>query len=113
MSTTCGVTGSGAAAAPTRRLSSFLMGALRAFRERRKREKLRAASCDLTDWELTDIGTTRGEIVASNKDIDPRGVRPTEWIRYLPTVDGQMHPYCERLLARDLLAVEDDEIDVA
>jgi hypothetical protein len=39
-----------------------------------------------------DIGTTRGEIdyVASNRGIDPRGVRSAEWIRYLPTVDGQI-----------------------
>ena len=33
--------------------------------------------CDLSDRELMDIGTTRGEIdyVASNRDIDPRGIR--------------------------------------
>jgi hypothetical protein len=39
--------------------------------------KLRATLCDLSDRELMDIGTTRGEIdyVASNRDIDPRGIR--------------------------------------
>jgi hypothetical protein len=39
-----------------------------------------------------DIGTTRGEIdyVASNRSIDPRGIRSAEWTRYLRTVDGQI-----------------------
>jgi uncharacterized protein YjiS (DUF1127 family) len=42
-----------------------------------KRQKLHAALSDLTDRELMDIGTTRGEIdyVLSNRDIDPRGIR--------------------------------------
>ena len=46
-----------------------------AFREWRKREKLRAQLCRLTDGELMDIGITRGEIeyVATNRAIDPRG----------------------------------------
>jgi hypothetical protein len=45
-----------------------------------------------------DIGTTRGEIdyVASNRDIDPRGIRSAEWVRYLPTADGQIHPYWDK-----------------
>ena len=48
-----------------------------AFQEWRKRQRLRATLCDLSDRELVDIGTTRGEIdyVASNRSIDPRGVR--------------------------------------
>jgi uncharacterized protein YjiS (DUF1127 family) len=48
-----------------------------AFQEWRKRERLRATLCELSDRELMDIGTTRGEIdyVASNRSIDPRGVR--------------------------------------
>jgi uncharacterized protein YjiS (DUF1127 family) len=39
-----------------------------AFQEWRKREKLRTELCRLTDFELADIGITRGEIdyVASN-----------------------------------------------
>ena len=47
--------------------------------ERRKRQRLRATLCDLSDRELMDIGTTRGEIdyVASNRFIDPRGIRST------------------------------------
>ena len=34
---------------------------------------------DLSDTELMDIGTTRGEIdyVASSRGIDPRGIRST------------------------------------
>ena len=45
--------------------------------------------------ELVDIGITRGEIdyVASNRGIDPRGIRSAEWARYLPTVDGQFGPF--------------------
>ena len=40
-----------------------------AFQEWRKRQRLRATLCDLSDRELMDIGTTRGEIdyVASNR----------------------------------------------
>lgn len=46
-----------------------------AFREWRKREKLRTQLGRLTDGELMDIGITRGEIdyVAMNRAIDPRG----------------------------------------
>jgi hypothetical protein len=42
-----------------------------------------------------DIGITRGEIdyFASNRGIDPRGIRSAEWARYLPTVDGQIGPF--------------------
>ena len=48
-----------------------------AFQQWRKRQRLRATLCDLSDRELMDIGTTRGEIdyVASNRGIDPRGIR--------------------------------------
>ena len=48
-----------------------------AFLEWRKRQRLRATLCDLSDRELMDIGTARGEIdyVASNRSIDRRGVR--------------------------------------
>jgi uncharacterized protein YjiS (DUF1127 family) len=45
-----------------------------AFQERRKRQRLRATLYDLSDRELMDIGTTRGEIdyIALNRSIDPR-----------------------------------------
>ena len=77
MSTTYGATGLGQTAASTRRLSSFFRGYWRAFQERRERRRLRAALCDLSDRELMDIGTTRGEIdyVVSNRGVDPRGIR--------------------------------------
>src|ERR1700675_4616271 len=92
MSTTYGATGLGRTAVSARRVSSFFKRYWGAFQERRERQRLRLALCDLSDRELTDIGTTRGEIdyVASNRSIDPRGVRSAEWIRYLPTVDGQI-----------------------
>ena len=40
------------------------------------------------------ISEARGEIdyVASHRGIDPRGIRSGEWLRYLPTVDGQVGP---------------------
>jgi hypothetical protein len=39
--------------------------------------KFRATLSKLSDTELMDIGTTRGEIdyVASHRGIDPRGIR--------------------------------------
>ena len=91
MSTTYGETGLGQTAS-TRRVSSFFKRYWAAFQDRRKRQRLRATLCDLSDRELMDIGTTRCEIdyVASNRSIDPRGIRSAEWIRYLPTVDGQI-----------------------
>src|SRR5258707_7959306 len=80
MSTTYGATGLGQTAVSTRRVSSFFKGYWDTFQERRKRQRLRATLCDLSDRELMDIGTTRGEIeyVASNRAIDPRGIRSAE-----------------------------------
>ena len=50
-----------------------------ALQERRKRHRLRANLCNLSDVELMDIGITRGEVdyVVLNLSIDPRGVRST------------------------------------
>ena len=47
-----------------------------AFLEWRKRDRLRAELCHLTDSELADIGISRGEIdyVASHRDTDPRSI---------------------------------------
>ena len=77
MSTTYDARRLGQAAASTRYVSSFFKRCWSALLERRKRQRLRTALCDLSDRELLDIGTTRGEIdyVASNRDIDPRGIR--------------------------------------
>jgi uncharacterized protein YjiS (DUF1127 family) len=61
----------------TRRVANFFKRYWGAIQERRKRERLRADLSDLNDWELQDIGITRGEIdyIASNRSIDPRANR--------------------------------------
>ncbi|MBR1127155.1 DUF1127 domain-containing protein [Bradyrhizobium iriomotense] len=75
-------------------LSGFIWKYWDVFLERRDRQKLRSALSDLSDRELMDIGTTRGEIdyVVSNRAVDPRGIRSAEWLRYLPTVQSQIGP---------------------
>jgi uncharacterized protein YjiS (DUF1127 family) len=77
MSATYDGTGLGRATASTRHVSSFFRRYWGAFQERRRRQSLRATLCDLSDRELMDIGTTRGEIdyVTSNRGTDPRGIR--------------------------------------
>jgi uncharacterized protein YjiS (DUF1127 family) len=76
MSTIQGITELGPAAAK-RQVYSPIETYWNAFQEWRKRERLRSQLCRLTDSELMDIGTTRGEIdyVASNRSIDPTGSR--------------------------------------
>jgi uncharacterized protein YjiS (DUF1127 family) len=80
--------------ASTGHVTSFIWKCWDAFLERRERQKLSAALSELSDRELMDIGTTRGEIdyVASHRRIDPQGIRSGEWLRYLPTVDGEVGP---------------------
>jgi uncharacterized protein YjiS (DUF1127 family) len=80
MSTIYGEIGLGHTAASTRRVSSFFKKYWVAFQERRRRQRLLARLCDLSDRELMDIGTTRGEIdyVASHRGGDPRGIRSAE-----------------------------------
>ena len=77
MNTAHSAIGLGRMTGSTRRVSSFFRRYWGAFQERRKRQRLRATLCDLSDRELIDIGTTRGEIdyVASNRLVDPRGIR--------------------------------------
>ena len=79
MSTTYGATGLGQTAASTQRVSSFFKRYWAAFQERRTRQRLRADLSYLNDFELNDIGISRGEIdyVASNRSFDPRGIRST------------------------------------
>jgi uncharacterized protein YjiS (DUF1127 family) len=91
MGTTCGARELGQAAISKRGVSGFLAKCRDAFRERRVRQKLAAALDHLSDRELRDIGMTRGEIdyIASNRLIDLRRIRSAEWVRYLPTLDGQ------------------------
>ena len=64
MSTTHGTTWLDRTSGPTRHVASFIWKYWDAFQERR----------------------------ASRQGIDPRGIRSWEWLRYLPTVDGQMGP---------------------
>jgi uncharacterized protein YjiS (DUF1127 family) len=77
MSKTYDATELGQTAASTRRVPSFFKGYWDAFQERRKRERVRAALYELKDYELKDIGISHGEIeyVASNRGVDPRGIR--------------------------------------
>ena len=79
MSAIYGATGLGPTTGSIRHASSFIRGCWNAFQERRKRERVRAALYDLKDYDLKDIGIARGEIdyVASNRGIDPRGIRST------------------------------------
>jgi uncharacterized protein YjiS (DUF1127 family) len=82
MSTTYGAAGLGPTAASTRRVSSFFKRYWDAFqarrKERRKRQRERAELYRLNDWELMDIGMTRGEIeyVVSNRSFDREASGP-------------------------------------
>jgi uncharacterized protein YjiS (DUF1127 family) len=78
MSTIHGAAELGQMTAPTPpNVYGLLKGYWAAFQERRERARLRTVLCDLSDLELRDIGIERGEIdyVATNRSIDPRGVR--------------------------------------
>ncbi|MFB9267350.1 DUF1127 domain-containing protein [Bradyrhizobium erythrophlei] len=94
MSTTLGTTWLERTSVSTRHVSSLIWKYWDAFQERREHQRLRVALYNLSDHELRDIGIARGEIdyVAANRSIDPRGIRSWEWLRYLPTVDGQIWP---------------------
>jgi uncharacterized protein YjiS (DUF1127 family) len=66
----------GQPAVSTRQVPGFIRGCWNALQERRKRAKVRAALYGLSGRDLQDIGIAHGEIeyVASNPDIDPRGI---------------------------------------
>lgn len=63
-------------AAPRQRVSNTLQRYWVALQDRRNRRRLQTTLGNLSDRELIDIGTTRGEIdyVASHRDTDPRGI---------------------------------------
>jgi uncharacterized protein YjiS (DUF1127 family) len=77
MNTTYSTKGLAQTTASTRHVSSVFKRCWDALQERRKRQRLRADLHNLNDFELMDIGITRGEIdyVVLNRSIDPRGVR--------------------------------------
>jgi uncharacterized protein YjiS (DUF1127 family) len=83
MNTTFRTTGLAQTTGSTRHVSSLFWRYWGAFQERRKegrkRQRERAELYRLNDWELMDMGITRGEIedVVSKRSIDPRGVRST------------------------------------
>lgn len=83
MSTIDDATGFVQTTTATHRVSSFLRRYWDAFQEHSQRRRLRAALFNLGDRELMDIGTTRSEIdyIASNRSIDPRGIRAVEHAR--------------------------------
>ena len=60
-----------------RQVINFLEAYWAAFQERREGARLRTDLFELSDRELMDIGISRGEIdyVASNRGLDPRGIR--------------------------------------
>ena len=75
MSTMHGITELGPATAKRQVYSPF-ENYWAAFLEWRKRDRLRAQSCHLTDSELADIGITRGDIdyAVSHRDRHPRSM---------------------------------------
>ncbi|KRR04109.1 hypothetical protein CQ12_36575 [Bradyrhizobium jicamae] len=77
MDTTYKVSGSKQTFAPIRIGLSLFGNCRAALLEWHERKGIRARLFDLSDRELHDIGISRGEIdyVASNRDIDPRGIR--------------------------------------
>ena len=84
MSTIRGITELGPVTA-RRQVYSPLETYWNAFQEWRKRRRLMANLCDLSDRELVDIGITRGEIdyVASNRSISPD---PLRWMSDIATL---------------------------
>ena len=83
MSTIQGTTELGPATAK-RQVYSPLEAYWNSFQAWRRSEKLRTELCRLTDFELEDIGITRGEIdyVASNRTIS---LDPLRWMSDIAT----------------------------
>ena len=80
MYTTLGAAELKQATRSTQRVSSFLRSCWGEFQQWRKRDRLRTELYGLNDRELMDIGITRGEVdyFASNRAIDPQGIRSAE-----------------------------------
>jgi uncharacterized protein YjiS (DUF1127 family) len=74
MSTIYVTTGFEQSTSPIRRALKLVENYRSMFRERQKRSSLRRSMYNLSDRELQDIGTTRGEIeyVASSRFVDLR-----------------------------------------
>ena len=70
------ITALGLRAVSTGRVPGFIRGCWSAFQERRQREKVRAALYALNGRDLHDIGIAHSDIeyVASNPNLDPRGI---------------------------------------
>ena len=81
MSTIRGTTALGSVTAK-RQVYSPLETCWNAFQEWRKRKRMLANLCDLSDRELMDIGITRSEIdyLASHRGRDPGAVPAGEWM---------------------------------
>ena len=77
MSTIYVTTDLGQTAAPMRRAFRFFKGYRRMIGEWQARSAVRGALYGLSERELQDIGTTRGEIehVARFRSVDPRCIR--------------------------------------
>ena len=73
------VTGFGQTTTPMRRAIRLFSNYWSMVREWQKRNSLRCGMYKLSDRELQDIGTSRGEIeyVARSRFVDPRGTRST------------------------------------
>jgi uncharacterized protein YjiS (DUF1127 family) len=80
MSATHDAAGLRRAAVSMRRVPGLLRRFWDALRQWRRRDRLIIELSSMSDRELMDIGTTRGEIdyIASNRGVDPRGVRSAE-----------------------------------
>jgi uncharacterized protein YjiS (DUF1127 family) len=70
------ITVSGQPSLSTRKIPGFIMGCWIALQDRRRRAKVRAALYALNGRDLHDIGIAHSDIeyVASNPNLDPRGI---------------------------------------
>jgi uncharacterized protein YjiS (DUF1127 family) len=80
MSTTYDAAGLRRTAVSMRRIPRLLRRCRDALQQWRRRDRLITELASMSDRELMDIGTTRGEIdyIASHRGVDPRGVRSAE-----------------------------------